>query len=110
MWLAPERLGCDGDGSVGHIRGWVVNRAGVPQLWVTRHSGRQYEEYPSLVDGVRCIGTENPRDFRGLAREIAACFPIDLLPLVSGVKTKLNIWIRTFRFAAVQFLSEGQQK
>ena len=47
--------------------------------------------YPSPVDGVWGIGNEDPRDFRGLAREIAACFPIDLLLLVSGVKTKLNI-------------------
>jgi len=70
---------------------------------VTRHLGQRCEECLSLVGGVRCTGTEGPRDFRELVREIAAYFPIDLQPLVSGMKTgKRDYVVRTFYLAAVQ--------
>jgi hypothetical protein len=77
---------------------------------VTHRFGRRYEEYLSLVDGVRGIGIEGPGDFHGLAREIAY-FLVDLQPPVSGVKinkeTKIT-WIRTFCFATVQLWIKGR--
>jgi len=68
-------LDCDGDGLMGHTHEWVANHDDVPGPWVTR----QYEVYPSLVDGVRGIGNEDPGGFRGLARGIVY-FLVDLQP------------------------------